>query len=99
LNDQLIVASSGMELASLGISDGVPGWTLLFDHPITQAPAFFKDRLYLFTNGDPHLFAVDFRTGKSLGELNTGDWIAQGPLVAGSDLVLVGKDGAVFLYR
>jgi outer membrane protein assembly factor BamB len=99
LNDQLIVASSGLELASLGISDGTPSWRLLFDHPITEAPVFYQDRLYLGTRGDPRLFAVDPRTGRLLGELNTGDWIAQGPLVAGSDLVLVGKDGAVFLYR
>ena len=99
LDDQLIVASSGLELASIGISDGELGWSLLFDQPLTQPPVFFKDRLYLFTNGDPRLFAVDPQTGKLLGELNTGDWLAQGPLVAGSDLVLVGKDGSVFLYH
>jgi hypothetical protein len=55
--------------------------------------------LYLATRGDPRLFAVDPQTGSLVGELNTGDWIANGPLVAGSDLILVGKDGAVFLYR
>ena len=99
LKDQLIVASSGLELASLGISDGQPGWSLLFDHPITEAPAFFKDRLYLKTRGDPRLFAVEAHSGKLLGDLDTGDWIAQGPLVAGADLVLVGQDGSVFLYR
>ena len=99
LNDQVIVASSGQELASLGISDGIPQWSLLLDHPVTSAPVFFKDRLYLVTRGDPRLFAVDVQMGKLLGELNTGDWIAQGPLVGGNDLILVGKDGAVLLYR
>jgi outer membrane protein assembly factor BamB len=99
LNDQLIVASSGLELASLGISDGRPRWSRLFNHPITAAPAFFKGRLYLGTRGDPHLFAVDALSGKLLGDLNTGDWIAQGPLAAGTDLILVGQDGSVFLYR
>jgi len=99
LNDQLVVASSGLVLASIGISEGIPNWSLLFDHPITEAPVFFKDRLYLAARGDPRLFAVEARTGKLLGEMDTGDWIAQGPLVAGSDILLVGKDGAVFLYR
>jgi eukaryotic-like serine/threonine-protein kinase len=99
LNDQLIVASSGQELASLGVLDGKPAWSRLFDHPITEAPAFFKDRLYLATRSDPRLFAVDALSGKLLGDLDTGDWIAQGPRVVGSDLVLVGKDGAVLLYR
>jgi outer membrane protein assembly factor BamB len=99
LDDQVIIASSGLELASLGVSDGKPGWSLLFDHPITAAPVFFKDRLYLATRSDPRMFAVDLSTGKLLGSLDTGDWIAQGPLVAGTDLLLVGQDGALFLYR
>jgi outer membrane protein assembly factor BamB len=99
LNDQLITASSGLELASIGVSDGRPSWSVLFEHPITEAPAFFKGRLYLFSRGDPRLFAVEARSGKLLGELNSGDWIAQGPLVSGADLILVGKDGSVFLYR
>ncbi len=99
LNDQVIVASSGLELASLHFTDGAPSWSLPFDHPITAAPVFFKDRLYLVAVGDPRLFAVDVQTGKLLGELDTGDWTSQGPLLAGNDLILVGKDGAVFLYR
>jgi outer membrane protein assembly factor BamB len=99
LDDQIIVASSGLVLASVGISDGAPRWSLLFDHPITEAPALFKNRLYLFTLGDPRLFAVETLSGKLLGSLDTGDWIAQGPLVIGSDMVLVGKDGSVILYR
>jgi eukaryotic-like serine/threonine-protein kinase len=99
LTDRVIVASSGQVLASLRFSNGSPEWSLTFEHPIIQAPAFFKDRLYLATSADPRLFAVDVQTGKLLGDLNTGDWVAQGPLVAGSDLVLVGEDGAVFLYR
>jgi outer membrane protein assembly factor BamB len=99
LNDQVIAASSGLELASLHYTDGAPSWSLPFDHPITAAPVFFKDRLYLVTVGDPRLFAVDVQTGKLLGELDTGDWTSQGPLLVGNDLILVGKDGAVFLYR
>jgi len=99
LNDQIVVASSGQVLASIRYLDGIPSWSLFFEHPITEAPVFFKDRLYLVTRGDPRLFAVDHQTGKLLGELNTGDWIAYGPLVAGTDLILVGKDGAAFLYR
>lgn len=99
LNDQVIVASSGLELASLGASDGRPGWSLLFDHPITTAPVFFKGRLYLAARADPRVFAVDLATGKLLGSLDTGDWIALGPLAAGTDLLLVGQDGALFLYR
>jgi outer membrane protein assembly factor BamB len=99
LNDQVIVASSGMLLASIGYSDGSPSWSLPFQHPITEAPVFFKDRLYLVTRGDPRLFAVESLTGNLVGEMDTGDWIAQGPLEAGSDLILIGKDGAVFLYR
>jgi outer membrane protein assembly factor BamB len=99
VNDQVIVASSGLELASLQASDGKLVWSLSFDHPITAAPAFFKGRLYLATRGDPHLFAVDFLTGKLLGSLDTGDWIAGGPLASGTDLLLVGQDGGLFLYR
>ena len=99
LGDQVIVGSSGQVLASIGYSDGNPSWSLAFEHPITEAPVLFKDRLYLVTRGDPHLFAVETQTGKLAGELNTGDWIGQGPLEAGNDLILVGKDGAVFLYR
>ncbi len=99
LNDQLVVASSGQVLASIRYLDGVPSWSLSFEHPITEAPVYFKDRLYLVTRDDPRLFAVDYRTGKNLGELNTGDWVSFGPLIAGTDLILVGKDGAVFLYR
>ena len=99
LNDQLIVASSGQVLASIRTLDGIANWSLLFDHPIIEAPVYFKDQLYLVTRGDPRLFAIDYRTGKNLGKLNTGDWIAHGPLIAGTDLILVGKDGAVFLYR
>ncbi len=99
LNQQLIVASSGQVLASIQISDGIPSWSLHFEHPITEAPVVFKDRLYTATRGDPRLFAVDPQTGRFLGDLNTGDWIAAGPLAAGTDLILVGQDGAVFLYR
>jgi serine/threonine-protein kinase len=99
LNDQVIVASSGLELASLRYSDGSPVWRLHFNHPIIATPVFFKGRLYLVTSGDPRLFAVEVQTGKLVGELNTGDWITSGPLVDGNDLILVGKDGAVFLYR
>ncbi len=99
LNNQLIVASSGLLLASIGYLDGIPSWSLSFEHPITQAPVFFKDQLYLVARDDPRLFAVDDQTGTLLGELNTGDWIAYGPLMANTDIVLVGKDGAVFLYR
>lgn len=99
LNEQLIIASSGQLLASLRQLDGVPSWSLFFEHPVVQAPVFFKERLYLVTRSDPRLFAVDHQTGTLLGELNTGDWIAYGPRVAGTDLILVGQDGAVFLYR
>ena len=99
LNDQIIVASSGLVLASLGFSDGSPSWSLSFAHPLTAAPVYFKDRLFVVARGDAHLFSVDSQTGKLEGELDTGDWITQGPLTAGSDLVLIGKDGAVFLYR
>lgn len=99
LNDQVIVASSGQVLASLQQSDGVPSWSLSFKGPITEAPVLFKDQLYVVARNDPRLFAVDPQTGKLLGELNTGDWIALGPFTAGTDLILVGKDGAVFLYR
>ncbi len=99
LNDQLIVASSGRVLASLRTLDGSANWSLRFDHPITKAPMFFKDQLYVVTQSDPRLFAVDYQTGKLLGELNTRDWIASGPLIAGTDIIFVGADGAVFLYR
>jgi outer membrane protein assembly factor BamB len=99
LNDQLIVASSGQVLASVGIMDGKPTWSVNFDQSIPEAPIFFKGQLFLATSDNPGLFAVEAQTGKRIGELNTGDWIAHGPLTAGSDLILVGKDGAVFLYR
>ncbi len=99
LDDQIIVASSGQVLASLQYADGLPAWSLFLDHPITEAPAFFKGQLYFVTRGDPRLFAVDPQAGKLLGELHTGDWIAHGPLLTGAGLILVGKDGAVFLYR
>ncbi len=99
LNEQIIVASSGLVLASLGFSDGSPSWSLSFTHPLTAAPVYFKDRLFVVARGDPHLFSVDSQTGKLEGELDTGDWLAQGALTAGNDLVLIGKDGAVFLYR
>ncbi len=99
LGDQLLVASSGRLLASLRRVDGVPTWRLVFDHPIVQNPAFLKDQLYLVTRGDPRLFAVDRRTGALVGAINTGDWVASGPIASGTDLILVGQDGAVFLYR
>ena len=99
LDGQVIVASIGMEMASIRFADGSPNWRLPFEHPITDAPVFFKDRLFLVTLGDARLFSVDYRTGNRLGELNTGDWLTRGPLLAGSDLILLGKDGAVILYR
>ena len=99
LDDQLIVASSGQKLASIRYLDGVLNWSLVFEHPITQTPVFLKDQLYLVTRDDPRLFAVDNQAGTLLGELDTGDWIAYGPLIADSNIILVGKDGAVFLYR
>jgi outer membrane protein assembly factor BamB len=99
LNDRLILASSGQVLASVGLMDGVQSWSEAFNHPLLKAPAYFKSRLYLAESGDPRLFAVEAQTGKRLGDLNTGDWIADGPLTAGNELILVGKDGAVFLYR
>lgn len=99
LNDQLIVASSGQVVASIQQSDGKQNWSLSFNGPIAEAPALFKDQLFVVTRNDPRLFAVDPQTGKLIGELNTGDWVAFGPFAAGTDLILVGKDGAVFLYR
>jgi outer membrane protein assembly factor BamB len=99
LGGQVILASSGHVLACLQVSDGAPLWSLTLEGPITEPPALFKERLFLATRSDPRLFAVDPEDGRLLGELNTGDWIAHGPLVSGADLILVGKDGAVFLYR
>jgi outer membrane protein assembly factor BamB len=99
LAGQLIVASGGQVLASIRWIDGILSWSLSFEHPITEAPVFFKERLYLVTRSDPRLFAVDPGTGEMTGELNTGDWIARGPLAAGDGLTFVGKDGSVFLYR
>ncbi len=99
VNGQVIAASSGQMLASVGAADGKPAWSLPFDHALAQRPALFNDRLYLAARGDPRLFSVDPQTGKLLGELDTGDWIAFGPFANGSDLLLVGQDGSVFLYR
>lgn len=98
-NDQIIVASSGQMLASVQFADGSPTWSLSFDGPITGTPVLFKGRLFLFTRGNPRLFAVDPQTGKLLGELNTGDWLTFNPLVAGDDIILIGQDGSVLLYR
>ncbi len=99
VNNQIIVASNSGVVASIAYQDGSPSWGASVDHPIMDAPVIFEDRLYLATRGDPHLFAVDSQTGKLIGDLNTGDWLAYGPIVDGNGLVLAGKDGAVFLYR
>jgi outer membrane protein assembly factor BamB len=99
LGDNLLIASSGQVLASVRLLDGTTNWKTRFNHSLTESPVFFKDRLYLAARGDPRLFVMDPRDGKILEELNTGDWIAQGPLMAGNELVMIGKDGAVILYR
>jgi outer membrane protein assembly factor BamB len=99
LGEQVIVASSGNLLASVNLLDGSPDWSLPFEHPLTQKPVFYKDRLYLAAHSDPLLYAVDYKTGTLQGAIDTGDWIAFGPLEAGDDLILLGKDGAVILYR
>jgi eukaryotic-like serine/threonine-protein kinase len=99
VNDQVFIASSGQVLASVQIADGAQNWATRFDHPLTEPPVLYKGKLYLAARGDPDLFVVDPQTGKILENLDTGDWIAQGPLAVGEDLLLVGMDGAVFLYR
>ncbi len=99
LNDQIIVASSGQVLVSIRTLDGSAIWNLRFDHPITETPALFKDQILLVTHSDPHLFVVDPQAGNMPGKVDTGDWIARGPFAVGNDLILIGEDGAVFLYR
>ncbi len=99
LDGQLVVASSGRLLASLSRVDGTLTWSRLFDHPLERTPAVLKDQLYVVTRSDPRLFAVDRQTGALLGEVNTGDWVAGGPIASGTDLILVGQDGAAYLYR
>ncbi len=99
LGEQVIVASSGQMLASLRYADGSLLWSVSVPHPIAETPVFFKKRLYLAMRADPRLLVVDPQDGNLLGELNTGDWIAVGPLATEAGLILVGKDGAVLLYH
>ncbi|MBN1303664.1 MAG: PQQ-binding-like beta-propeller repeat protein [Anaerolineales bacterium] len=97
--EQVLVASSGLVLASVGLTDGIEKWRLAVDNPITETPAVFKNQLFLIMRSSPYLYAVDPATGEQIGKLNTGDWLSFGPLVSGKNLILVGKDGSVLLYR
>jgi outer membrane protein assembly factor BamB len=49
--------------------------------------------------GDPHLYAVNAQTGRQLWQLDTGDWLASGPVIADGVVYLAGKDGTVMAWN
>jgi outer membrane protein assembly factor BamB len=55
--------------------------------------------VYFVAAGDPNLYAADRLTGKMLWQMDTGDWLASGPVLVGGLLYLAAQDGMILAYR
>jgi outer membrane protein assembly factor BamB len=92
------VASSGNLLAALDALSGEPVWKLRIRIALIYTLALGQDAIYFVAQGDPNLYAVDKGSGKLRWALDTGDWLASGPVIASGHLYLAGKDGTVLAY-
>jgi outer membrane protein assembly factor BamB len=91
-------ASSGGVLSALDAISAAELWKLRIANIIRETPLLAGGRVYYLTNADPHLYVVEAATGKPLGEVDTGDWLASPPLVVGGVLYLAGRDGALMAF-
>jgi len=77
------------------VMTGDERWDVRAASPVPYSPAVVGTTVYYVAAGDPNLYAVDDATGKPLWKLDTGDWLAAGPVVVDGTMYLLGKDGAV----
>ena len=99
VGDTVYVASSGQTLTALDVSSGRARWELRTVTALNDPPAVAGDRLYFVAAGDPNLYAVDRATGQVLWRMDTGDWLASGPVMVNGMVYLAGKDGTVSAFR
>jgi outer membrane protein assembly factor BamB/Fe-S-cluster-containing hydrogenase component 2 len=99
VTDTVYVASSGQVLAAVNLLTGKARWEWRTASALIYTPHVAEGVLYTTANSDANLYALDARSGKALWQLDTGDWLASGPLVSGTTMILAGKDGTVLAYR
>ncbi len=97
--ETVYVASSGRVLAALDRLTGKPRWELRTEKPLRNPPAVLGEALLYGEDTSSTLYAVDKDTGSPLWEMDSGDWIAAGPLAEEGRLFLAGKDGTLLAYR
>ncbi|HEY9076717.1 MAG TPA: PQQ-binding-like beta-propeller repeat protein [Anaerolineaceae bacterium] len=98
LDNTVYIASIGQTLAAADFLTGDTLWEITTSNALLHKPLIDGQILYYTTTADPHLFAVDIQNGRSLWDLDTGDWIAASPILAQENLVLAGKDGSILVY-
>ncbi len=99
ISDTVYLASAGRTLTALDVMTGDERWDVRAPSPVPYSPAVVGTTVYYVAAGDPNLYAVDAATGKPLWQMDTGDWLAGGPVIADGTLYLLGKDGAVLALK
>lgn len=99
LDGTVYAASAGNTLAAIDTLTGVKQWEVRAPSALTTSPLVNGDVIYYVASGDPHLYAVERKTGQPLWNLDTGDWLVGPPQIMDGILYLAGKDGAILAYR
>jgi outer membrane protein assembly factor BamB len=96
---RVYVFSIGQTAAAVDRNTGTVVWQQDLPAPVRQTPVLKGSTLYFAGLAQPFLYQMDSATGRVTGQVDTGDWIESGPVMAGGQLLLAGKDGAVIAYR
>ncbi len=73
ISDTVYVASAGKTLTALDALTGEPRWEWNAHSALRHAPVPVGEALYFIAAADPHLYALDARTGQFLWQFDTGD--------------------------
>ncbi len=93
---RLIVPLVSGELVGLDLANGAPTWKAKLPGQIMSTPAAAGTHSLFVGSVDGHLYSVDQRTGRVIGDLATGGPVNSSPAVAHGVLVVGSGDGTVY---
>ena len=95
VDGSILAASFGQVLARLDFVTGMPIFEIDTPAPVQFSPVIVGGEVLVIGVGDPTLYAYDLQTGKTVWQVNSGDWFSAAPLTAGGAVYLAGKDGSI----
>jgi len=98
-NDRAYIFSIGQSAAAVDLKSGEKLWQVEIPVPVRSTPVLINEQLYFSGISQSNLYVMDTAAGQIKTVINTGDWIAAGPMKSGKHLLLAGKDGALLSYR